>query len=419
MLKLKYSLLLIIIFRILLDITYKYEIAPHFGYMHLEDKSTMMSFINSWLVLIFITYFVLPFLRTGRDVAKSFVGVCLYMIRVVPMTSYIAFMPQDNLYLVYNMLYWTFLFITIEKIPYKRLSNKGSLYAVYFVTVISVVAVLWVSGYYAHFRLHLSLVDVYELRDNARTFKMPLLLDYIWAATYNIIPVLIVYFIVNKKIQIVVLLMFVGILNFSINGSKSAFFKILFCLFLFLFHKQNLRKVILPIFVFISLLTVGVYLFFDDIFLSTLITRRVFFVPNQLDTLYYDYICKHEPLYFDTEGFGKLSFLIGENYFDMFGMRANNGLFSDAYVNLGPIGVCVFPIILGLFLNFFCSICRKHNQAITLFSAIIVVTTLGSSVFTTSLLTHGLFLLLVTLYLMPKSEIESINRNYNIFQTRK
>lgn len=416
MFKLKYSLLLIVIYRIMLDITYKYEIAPNFGYMHLEDRSTIISFLNSWLVLLIITYFVLPFLRNDGDIAKSCIGVCLYMIRVVPMTSFIAFMPQDNLYLIYNVLYWILLFLIIEKIPYKRLRNKGSIFAVYFVTIISIFAVLWVSGYYAHFRLHLSLMDVYDLRDNARTFKIPLLLDYIWAATYNIIPILIVYFIVNKKFSIAALLIFVGILNFSINGSKSAFFKILFCLFLFLFHKKNIRKAILPLFVFISVLTVGAYLFLNDVFLSTLITRRVFFVPNQLDTFYYDYICKHVPLYFNTEEFGKLTFLIGEDSFNMFDMRANNGLFSDAYANLGPIGVFVFPIILGIFLNFFCSVCRKHNQAISVFSAIIVVTTLGSSAFTTSLLTHGLLLLLLTIYLMPKSELESINRSKNLFR---
>lgn len=43
----------------------------------------------------------------------------------------------------------------------------------------------------------------------------------------------------------------------------------------------------------------------------------------------------------------------------------------------------------------------KSNRQIVMFVAIIVIYTLMGSSFTTSLLTHGLFLLLVTMYVTP------------------
>lgn len=408
MYKLKYNIILIIAYRLLLDLIYRSEIAPYFGYMHLDDRLTIASLVNSWIVLAIISFFILPFLKPSEDVAKSCIGVSLYLIRVVPMTSFMAFMPHGSTYLFYNIVYWVILFLIIDKINFSRASHGGNPVLLYIITLFSILSVLLVSGLYANFRFHFSLADVYDLRDEARTFKVPILLDYMWAATYNIIPVVAVFFIVKKRFNLAALLLFVGVLNFSINGSKSAFFKILICFILYFMGHKNLRKIIVPFFFALTVVTFGIYLLFDDTFLSTLIVRRVFFVPNQLDTFYYDYINSHSPLFFNSEEMAKLTFIIGEESFDMFEMRANNGLFSDAYANLGWIGVFIFPLVVGSFINIFCKICKKHNQAIIIFSSMIVVITLGSSAFTTCLLTHGLFLLLITLYFMPSTANENI-----------
>lgn len=60
-----------------------------------------------------------------------------------------------------------------------------------------------------------------------------------------------------------------------------------------------------------------------------------------------------------------------------------------------PVAIC----------DFFLNIARRHsgksNRQIVMFVAIIVIYTLMGSSFTTSLLTHGLFLLLVTMYVTP------------------
>lgn len=409
----KIFVVIVIIYRFLLDLIYKFEIAPIFAYANLDDNSTKDSLVMSWILLALLLPFVLWSIDQTRNIFGSMVCMLFFMIRVVPFTSTMLFNPQDTNYIVINVAYWILLFTLLLTLKPKKIGigNKyGNSNAISIITIISIATVLIVSGVYAHFRIHLSLEDVYELRDEARGYNLPLLLAYLHPATSNVIPILLVYYISKEKKALVYLLIFIGILNFSIAGHKSTLFKILFCVGLYYGKNLNLKKILPYCFVGLTAMVLGQFILFNDNFLSTLIVRRVFYVPNILDTLYYEYINTHGPVYFDTKG---LAFSIGAEYYGSDDMRANNGLFTDAYINLGTIGCFIYPFIIAFFEKTFESITEGKENCIVVFAALIFVTTLGSSLFTTSLLTHGLFFIWLTMMSIPKSYNTIIYDNEN------
>lgn len=398
-------IIVFIVYRLLLDWIYSIEIAPEFGYALLVNEATSISMIWSWISFAIITFFTIPFLLDKHDYFISCIVLVLYLIRAVPFTSFVCFSPQSTLYLCINIFYWCFLFwLLAQKNITIRFKMKKSETIVSLFTFVSIAVVLIVSGVYAKFRLHLSLADVYDLREEARAFTVPTVLAYLHAATGNIVPVLMVYYITRNKKLLVLALGFIGLLNFSIAGQKATLFKIAFCIFLLVFKNIDLKKAIPFLLLILCGLVIGTYFYFDDSSLAFMVIRRVFYVPNMIDTLYYDYINAHSPLYFDSEASGQLAFDLSEIYLNRFESRANNGLFSDAYTNLGIIGVVVMPLLLSLFLKVFSDVTKGINSAIVSFSAIIIASTLTSAFLTRSLLTHGLFLLCLLFFFMPTDE---------------
>ena len=128
----------------------------------------------------------------------------------------------------------------------------------------------------------------------------------------------------------------------------------------------------------------------------------MFFVPNMIDTLYYDYININGPVFFDTEASGEIAFRLSDIYLGRDGGRANNGMFADAYTNLGMIGVLIFPILICILIRILDTATTNLHTSIIVFSAVIVATTLDGSFLTRSMLTHGLLILIVVLSGMPR-----------------
>lgn len=393
---------------------YAKEIAPVFAYAGLSDFHNNNSIVLSWIWLIGLSLFVIPFIKGTKDYAISISVLIFYFIRVVPMSSYILFVPVSSEFIFLNFIFWVILFIICHCFTSKRVNiNFHSTHERYikYISVFCCLTVVIISGLYTNFRLHFSLADVYDLREEAREFNLPTLLAYSLSSVGNVIPILIVYYFQKGKIPTGVFLVFILLLLFGIDGKKSVAFKTLFCLFLAIYHNLDLKKFFGPLLVLLCFITISFYVIYDFRFLSDFIIRRVFYVPCNLDAYFYDYISRHEPLFFDTKAFGDLCFTIGDEYFGQAAMRANNGLFSDAYANLGPLGCVIMPFVYSSFIFLFSAISKGCNKGFIGFSAIMIATTIESTAFTTTLLTHGLLLLLFTLYCLPTKSYHTSMRS--------
>jgi len=228
-------------------------------------------------------------------------------------------------------------------------------------------------------------------------------------ASTNAIPVIMIYFMEKRKYSITIFLLVVVFLNFSIDGTKTTFFKLLLCLFVYFFIKGDLQKKILLAFFSLVVFSIMEYVLIGTEILTYVLIRRAFFVPAILDTCYYDFIKEKGLLFFSHQYHGQdIAFTIGDTYFSKDEMRANNGMFSDAFMNLGYFGCIIYPFIYAYFLKISENAMRGTNQTVMLYASLIYVWNMMSSEFTTALMTHGLLLLSLTFYFLP---IEN-QRNY-------
>lgn len=391
----------VICLRILMDYTYTHEIVPYYSYAGFNYIYNVHNVTLSWVLLLGSIIVIFPLLRKIEQ-CSSQSAIILYLIRFVPFTSILANKGFDFGFVFAYVCFWICFLISLHFMPSAKIRyiNVKSNAFTYSVLIILTLTVIYISGVYAHFRLHFNLLNVYDLREGARQFKLPLILQYLWPAAGNVLPIMMVNYLSQKKRFLYLLIGFIILLNFSINGLKSVLFKMIMCLWLFFINPYKIYKWIVIGCPVLCLLIIIVDNLLQSNLLANIITRRVFFIPTFLDSLYYDFINNTHPIFFNSESSTKIAFEIGNIFFNKDGMRCNNGLFSDAYMNLGLFGCFVFPILYTYIFKYCDAVFKYINPTISVFATLLICTTLGSSILTTSLLTHGLFLLILICYIM-------------------
>lgn len=391
----------VILLRVLLDYVYIQRIAPFFSYANFDYNFEITNYTISWAVLITSFSLILPFLKNINP-CSSQAAIILYLIRFVPFTSMIANKGFSIGFIVLMLVFWVIFFLMLKFLPSFKLTyiSTKTDKILYGMLAIFSITVLYISGVYAHFRLNFDLFNVYDLRMEARGFELPIILQYLWPASSNILPMILVYYILKKKYYIVLFIGLVILLNFSINGSKSTLFKMLFCISLMFISPKNVLKLIIIGCPLLCLLADIVDSLTDVNLISNFVIRRVLFIPTLLDSLYYEYVNNSHPVFFNSEAVTNMAFDLGDQYFGKEEMRCNNGLFTDAYMNLGTIGCLVFPFLFAILFKLCNSAFKYVNPAISVFATLLICTTLGSATLTTSLFTHGLLLLIATGYII-------------------
>jgi hypothetical protein len=96
--------------------------------------------------------------------------------------------------------------------------------------------------------------------------------------------------------------------------------------------------------------------------------------------------------------------LIAETYFNRPECNANNGIYADAYMNFGFIGFVLWAFLLSILLKLFDSLSKNKKLELCIAVSIIPLIALVDTAFLTALLTHGLLLPLIILYLLPKEK---------------
>lgn len=397
------TFVLIIIYRILLDSIYVNITNDRWWYSGFVIDND--NYILSWIILLSLAIPITN-IYGRKDLFYPEILTIIFLMRFVPITTLIRYIDLPIGFIGTQYMYMLLMLLLgmyLKPIKMKPLIvfRNSRIPVTFIVLGVMTLSVIFISGYYAHFRLHLSFTDVYELRAEARTFDMPVVLAYLWGATTNVLPVLLIYYLKHGRKLICLFIVMVIILNFSINGMKSTVFKLFLCLMLMHFDYHLIKKSLIYFFVIVvGVALVEVSLFETSIF-HDIVLRRAFFIPPLLDTYYYDYISQNGILLYDrsiSNGVD-IQYVIGNEYFDDVFMDCNNGLFSDAYMNLGVLGGVLYPIILVFFFKCCSNAFQYNDKSVIAFAAIIMSYTFEGSEFTTALLTHGLFLLCITLYI--------------------
>lgn len=400
-------ILSIVLYRLVLDVNYAKIIYPYYAYSGFDNNISFFSYMMSWIIMILFIPYMFKFCYSNHFFFSNTI-VLFYLVSFIPGLSLLAFMPMKIDFLILYVIYW-FLFLYISKVslrynikcPYLCLSK--SKYVLILLTLMLVMAILYVSFKYTGFRLYFNLIDVYGLRSESIAWKMPSIFTYLLTSAGNVLPVLLMYCLMKKQYTISLFVIFIIFMNFSIGGHKSVIFKCFVCIIGYAFYNRKIILCYSWALFFLSFIALLEYYLFDTFTLNGMIIRRMLYIPSYINYQYYDFFSTHEFDYFRQSFLRHLGFvspydisipyIIGDRYWGSEDTGANNGLFSDAFMNLGYIGIFLFPLFLVVVLRImdFCS--AKVSNKLLFMPVIVTVITFLSSSMTVGLLTGGLLLL--------------------------
>lgn len=405
----------IISFRIALDFVYSKHVSTIFRYTGFISEFDVNRYVLSWFILILFIPMIIS--QHKKICFSSMIVILLSYLSLIPFTTMIAFYPFTMGYIVNNTIYWAMIFFFYKLIPQIRLTriNSENLVDLIIFGIIGIFSatILYISWRYTGFRVTLNIFNVYDLRSEVRTFRLPTIISYIYSASKAVNPILLVYFLSIKKYKMAIVIFFIQILSFSINGSKTVLFSIFLAVFLYWYYSDKFISKI-PWLLCLTTFFSAVEIFLKNtIFLVAFVIRRVFFVPNLLGYNYYDFFSVNTPDYFRQSflrNFGlqspyiAIDKMIASIYYNKPNMAANNGLISDAYTNLGWIGLIIMPMLLIVILKLLDACSEGLDRRIFIITAITMTFIIISSFLSTALLTHGLLAVCLILYLLPRND---------------
>jgi hypothetical protein len=256
--------------------------------------------------------------------------------------------------------------------------------------------------------------DLYGIREGYREknaslpFYGPYLLN--WAAKI-LVPLLLLFALREKRWWLVTAAVLLQLVLFSVSGHKS------FLLGLFL---------LIGVYVLLQFVNSGLWMlrftvavtfagtvwsfFMGNNMLVEVLLRRALLVPGMLTNFYYEYFTLNGSAMFAHNFLSKWvapeyqqvpAFEIGLHYLKTEGAAANANFWADAYANLGLWGL-LFANIWMLLLLLVCNALMEGRARLTVMPAFAIpFWSMIETAYSTALITHGFFLALILVYLLP------------------
>jgi len=406
-----------------LHVVYTRIVSVQWAYMgHVYNDPPMLDVLMAWLAST-LTGLWMPI---DIDRPSKVVYWLFYLFVIVPVILTTVYMKGTFLkpflrislpVLLSFLSIGLFYRIPLLKVRKFRISNQTFWTCFVLVLFASYIYILSIFGPHLEFVSIFSSEDVYSIRLAARSVTAGKLIGYVMEWCANLLnPFLIAYGLNSKKYSPVVVGVCGQILLYSAEATKGTLLSVLVFFGLFLLLSKHRKQVGLKIFVaIICVVMVSClldYFLNSNVFVS-MIGQRQIFTHGLLTTYYFDFFSTNPKAYM---GYNKLlsnfvdypyteapSFVIGHYYFESSTMNANENFWASAYADFGYFGLFVYGIIVGL-LFWLCDSLTSHIPV--QFSAIVVFSpffSLVSASLFTSLLTHGILLLLFFLWVIPQT----------------
>lgn len=417
----RYSILLFFVFKLFLDFIYQYYVGKQRMYYGYTLDSGLGKTIFMWVALIIYIPLGLRWLYSDRFKDKLlFFLSSIYYIPGLSTYQYTFVKPEMVLSW---MFFWWLLFLlgSIPPVTFRPnlFLRKGRL-ILYCIFLLVIAVVLFYSWKYTGFRMTITFTNEYALRSEERAIVMPTLVQYLYSSAPVLLTMGMAVSAIRKQFLAAFCLLFMQLLYFSIGGHKTVLIMMLIAIGIFFcgkYCKEKYRNL------FILLAMVGeliMEVLTQLLHISSLtdnISRRVYYTPQWLNIFYFDYTTQNGFDYF-AHGMGRfigtnsvytkpLANLISLQYFGTDG-NANNGMFSEAYSNLGYFGCLFLPIFLILIIYILGYFVKGKSYTITTLFAFICAYIWGSGNIATGLLTNGLFICAICLFMVNREGVREV-----------
>lgn len=413
----------LIVFRLVMDLSYGLIVSDVFLYDGFSYQVEIGQYLLSWIV-----YFVGFGLVSDRilKVGHYFFAMALLSL-VCPLTSIYGMDAERPLLPVVVTIVALYVIYFISRLSVFSLRGLpvvagGNALAIGLSLVFVVFLVGWflVSGA----RPNLDFAEVYRFREENTGLISGGFLAYTNNWTFQVFSIyLISYALYYKRYFYVLVLALVQLYFFSIASHKSILFLPLLVFGSWMYFRYSNSLLVLPVaFCVIILSTILSFYLFDDLWMSSLLSRRVFFVPANLCFVYFDFFSHNTQVYWSNSVLSALSeypygdlgvpYVIGD-YLGRAGMGANNGFVSSGFAHAGLFGVFLYAVLIGLIVRLINDM-TFESMPIWVAVAISVVPfrniLLSSDLFTV-MLTHGFGVALLLIYLSRESRAQKTSKS--------
>lgn len=379
--------------------------------------------------MFFSTSFILimSFICPLKNSTRTYLIVTMLFSSFIPSIIYFSYAENGELHsFIFFITISLIFFISGRRINlrYNAVTNQNTyLYLIVAVITLALAAQAAVGGLED---FNLDIEKVYDFRREAAN-RIPGIFAYVYSnVSSTLIPILIVMSIRLKRYDLLLLSMIMTIFMFGMSHHKSVLFGPIFVGILYVFFSNDkLRSYMIMLFLaipFLSLIEIAVVRANspdDFAYATSLIIRRVLFVPSMADSAYIDFFSQNVKYYWSYSSILSWAiqnpynmtppFLIGYEYFSDLDTSANTGIIGSGYANAGILGVSFYAVITGLLISIFNflgeRIGRDTVAAISLTSIFNILT---STDLLTAFLTHGLLLLIVLLIFYPRESTTAL-----------
>ena len=407
----------ILLFRTLCDSSYLIvKLVFNYENPFTYDPS-LFSRILSWVFLI--SLFPLIFNIYHKKTLSSNIIFLLALISLVPSTSLIAansYYPLSYVSLMY--VYWFLLLSLCLKIPAINLDyfkNIRSEFLYLLILAIMCCSVIYLSWSNTGFRFIFNIFDsalIYDTRLEAREYVGIPLLGYLIHAADNLLPILMIYVLSRGNKFFGFFIGLIILLNFGITAGKQLFLLLCFVLFSYAFIKRiAFKRLILVGLISVTIFTLLEFYLLNSAISTMFSSYRIFFIPAKYHYVYFDFFTSFEPdyfrqsflrIFFDSPYERSLHMILADFHNRDYYARANVGLFADAMMNLGYIGVFIFPLLLNLVLKVLDGASKGLEPSVIFMLTICLSFVFLNLNLTIALMTGGIILMIPILYSLPR-----------------
>lgn len=396
------------IIKILLEVLYVNYVYKFFEYAGFTYNFSIDSYMFGWLV--FFVFSWLLYVKSNLYIFDLY--VFLFIVWVIPNIICYAFLSHNIVYFLsiclpyILILLFTFNFkvFVIKNIAYGRIFTLFTALVLLFLVLLHYISTVG-------FRVNFNILEVYDIRESYAQNYGGGVFGYLSSWAFKVFSIFLLAWSVHVKHRVGIILssLFI-VLLFGFSGHKSALAGIfLIPLFYFMYRSRNSLSLMIGGMSSFLLLMIAMLAYESASLFLSVFVRRAFFVPAYLNYIYFDFFEVNQYYYWTNSSFNfissnsvynkPLAFVIGEYLGDV-GLAANTGFVASGYANAGYLGIGFYTVIMIILMNFINLLAKNREMFMVMAILIMPVNSLFiSSDLPTSLLTHGLLLSLLFLFL--------------------
>jgi hypothetical protein len=390
-------------------------IHPIFAYMGFDLEVALATYFESWMLLLFPCVFMSTKLRKPSD----FFILVLALGLIVPMTSLYGLSDKPR-FVMYSVMLSFVLICMIRsgrtiRVPIVR---RGTFYALAVAVTFTIAVLTWlvVSGGFSF--LNFSFYRVYELRGSVGELIGQGWFSYVNLWVFKVFNIFLFAYALHRKAWVAACAVFaLQVIFFAISAHKAVLFYPLLILAVWFYLSRSRTLAIVPFGMFMVVVFSGLVWWIADLALfGSLFVRRVFFVTASNAYDYFDFFSANGFVFWSnslTSAFVEYPYhlsppeLIGE-WRGRSG-HVNNTFIANGYMHAGVLGLLLYCLILGFLFRIIDSL-SAHGVATWMGLAVTVIpvwSLLLSADLPTALMTHGLVMAVLLLFLVRGRGLES------------